>query len=120
MYRISPLVTLMLILCTVTLSGCGVGKIVPIGKDTYMITGFNSAPFSSGASLLTDIYEDAGKYCVSKNLELSPVNTQHNDYAPGRPSRAALTFRCLRENDPENTRPNLRSEPDTIIEVIQK
>lgn len=120
MHRVFRLKIFALILSVVTMSGCGVGKIVPIGKDTYMITGFNSAPFSSGASLLTDLYEDAGKYCVSKNLELLPVNTQYNDYAPGRPSRAALTFRCLLENDPENTRPNLRTEPNTKIEVIQK
>ena len=109
-----------LILSAISMSGCGAGKIVPIGKDTYMVTGFNSAPFSSGVSVLTDLYEDAGSFCLSKKLELLPVNTQYNDYAVGRPSRATLTFRCLLENDLENARPNLRPEPDITIEVIQK
>jgi len=120
MCRISILRRIIFIASILIATGCGTGKIVSVGKDTFMITGYNSAPFSSGAAVLTDLYEEAGRYCVDKNKQLSSVRTQYNNHAPGRPSRAELTFRCLSESDPEYSRPNMQSEPDTKIEIIRK
>ena len=86
----------------VFLAGCATGRIVQVGKDTYMINGYNSAPFSSGNGVLADLYEIGNKYCDSKGKKLYSVKTETSNWAPFvRWSKATLTFQCLSENDPK-------------------
>ena len=120
MSSVSVLMKISILVSIIVLTGCGTGKIVSVGKDTYMVTGYNSAPFSSGAAVLTDLYEEAGRYCIKSNKKLVPVKSDYNNHAPGRPSRAELTFRCLLDNDPEYLRPGIDSVPNTNIGIISK
>ena len=99
--KLSKLNYILLTVVILTMSGCGLGKIVATGKDSYMITGFNSAPFSTGSGILTKLYEKAGNYCTNKNLVIHTVKTYYRNQVPLRPARAELAFQCLSEDDPE-------------------
>jgi hypothetical protein len=96
----NKVITVLLML--VFLSGCATGKVVQTGKDTYMITGCTSTPFSKGDAVLAKLYGIANKYCSSKNKQLYTVKTECSNWAAfARWSTAVLTFKCLSENDPD-------------------
>jgi len=90
------------LLMLILLSGCSTGRVVQTGKDTYMITGCTSTPFSKGDAVLAKLYGIGNKYCISKNKQLYTVKTECGNWAAfARWSTAELTFKCLSENDPD-------------------
>ena len=99
--KLSKFNYILIVIVILVVSGCGVGKIVATGKDSYMITGFNSAPFSTGTGVLTKLYEKAGNHCSEQSLIIHTVKTYYRNQVPMRPARAELAFRCLSEDDPE-------------------
>ena len=99
-----------------TLAGCASPGPVPMGKDTYMLSGTGAWSWSSGAALKGDLFREADAFCLSRGKQLMPVNTASNDGSFSRFAQAELQFRCLAEGDPELARPNLEPVPNVRIE----
>ena len=80
----------------------------------------NGAGFwSSTAQIKAEAFKDANAYCVNLGKKMQIVHTSQHE-ASGRPGDfpgAEIQFMCLNANDRELTRPKLRKEADTVIEV---
>ena len=90
-------------------SACATTDIVPAGKDTFVMAGYNE--FSSGPNIKTNLYKKANAHCSRMGKLLMPVNESFTS------TSAELRFRCLYENDPEYVRPVMESVPDITIET---
>ncbi len=91
---------------SIIVQGCTTTKIVPAGKDTFIIVGSGF----SGSMIKTQLYVEATAHCSSVGKELQPTNESVSADA------AELRFRCLDANDPEYHRPVMESVPDIKIE----
>ena len=92
-------------------SCASITEVVPAGKDTYVIAGDDSLEDISGASIKIDLYKKANTHCEAMGKKLMPLNESVSSHA------AELRFRCLKEDDPEYTRPTMESVPNLRIET---
>lgn len=104
------------ILVAAVLTGCASSGPVPIGKDSYMLSGTGAWSWSSGAALKGDLYREAGAFCKSQAKQIQPINTAANNGSFSQFAQAELQFRCLADNDPDLVRPNLQPVPNILIE----
>lgn len=105
---------------TVTISACAINSgVVPIGPDTYMVSRQAATGFSGMGALKAKAFKEAAQYCISQNKKVQVVSTNESSppYIMGNFPRAEIQFMCLDPNDSELSRPKLRKEPDTIIEI---
>ena len=102
---------------SVLLASCvSTSPIVPMGKDSYMITGSgNGYPSSRGQSKALAA-QQANEYCANMK-KLIVVRRMDSDMFG---TVTTLVFSCVNEDDPEYVRPNLRRDPTTIIEDQRK
>lgn len=99
------------------LSSCASSGVVPIGRDTFMITKQSSTGFHSGASVKADLYKESYEFCMKKGLQFQPVKENSKDGVPGYAfANAEVIFRCLNANDVEINRPTPAPVPNIIIE----
>lgn len=92
-------------------SCASITEVVPAGKDTYIIAGGDSSETISGASIKTDLYKKANIHCEAMGMKIMPLDESVFSHS------AELRFRCLKEDDPEYTRPIMESVPDVRIET---
>jgi hypothetical protein len=105
--------TLTAVAVLLAIVGCaGSGGVVPIGKDTYMVSGTG---YISGGSVVADLYREAGQFCAGRQRELQPIYETSKDAAAYTYASAEIHFRCLAEDDPELRRPTL--EPSANVRV---
>jgi hypothetical protein len=103
-----------LVLCAV-LAGCSTTEVLPVGPDTYRVSGTAINSFGGYTTAETEALTKANEYCQSQGRQLLMLN--HQDSAPTLGSGAAgVTFRCLAPGDPELRRPNYRPGPNVVIE----
>jgi hypothetical protein len=113
----------MAILTIVSLASCvSKSAIVPIGKDTYMMSGSSRAFAAGGGTLKADLIQDAAKFCAEQNKILQMRNSTSKDMVFGQSAaHSEVIFRCLDENDPENKRIDMDNVyPKTRIEIKNK
>jgi len=102
------------------LVGCASNSgVVPIGKDTYMVTRQAASGFSGSGNLKADAFREANEYCASLNKSFQVVSTHEAQppYVLGNFPKAEVQFMCLDAKDAELTRPKLQKEADTVIEI---
>jgi hypothetical protein len=107
--------TLGLIAAAVALAACvSTSKVVPMGKDSYMITALGQGAPAAGTQSVAAV-EQANKYCAAmhKVIVVRRMDTQNATIGS---QSTNLVFSCVDENDPEYQRPNLRKDPTTVIE----
>ena len=104
-------------LILVLLSGCAsTSAIAPYGKDTYILTTDDVWGMHSSGKLQVKAAEEANEYCAKQGKVMRVRNTSGQGVQGWTGTSSSLIFSCIDENDPENTRPNLRKEGDTVIE----
>ena len=105
-------------LCTlIFLFGCGsTSAIAPYGKDTYILNSGDSWGSQSPGALRVQAAQEANEYCAKQGKVLRVRNTSSQGEQWWTGTSSTLIFSCIDEKDPENTRPNLRKEADTVIE----
>ena len=109
------------IVSSAILAGCAGGpQPAPVGKDTYMLSSSTTWTFKAGAELLSGLYFHADEFCREHGKVSSVVNTNTGDGGVALNAHAELIFRCLAENDSENTRPDVRQSPTVVIEDQRK
>jgi len=107
-----------ILLVFMSLAGCtsGTSKVVPYGKDTYMIAVDDIMGGSSPTRLEIVAAEKANEHCASMGKVIQVRNTSSKGNWGWSPTSSTLIFSCIDENDPENKRPILRKEPNIVIE----
>ena len=99
--------------------GCAMsaGRVVPIGKDTFMIGKQGSFTTFSGYEVKADLYSEANEFCACQNKQFMPISSASRDSGYAQYANAEIQFRCLKEGDPELGRPTMESIPDIRIEI---
>ena len=99
---------------TVLVSGCGTvarsSGAMQVGPDTFRVM----ARASLGSKLESQkmAFGEANSYCGSIGRKMVTTNTQSTEY-----DGFSVTFRCLKDGDPDLVRPTLQKEPDTVIQL---
>lgn len=91
--------------------------IVPLGKDTYMVSLEQAVAASSLPRLQATALAAADSHCKALGRYFQPIALDKGTRTAGVVSNfAEVKFRCLSSNDPEFGRPELRDRPDVVIE----
>ena len=108
-----------LLLCLLV-AGCASNSgVVPIGKDTYMVSRQAATGFSGSGTLKADAFREANEFCESKGKFMQVLRTDEAKppYVLANFPKAEVQFMCLDEGDPDLVRPKLKREPDTSVEI---
>lgn len=109
-----------LLVLAATIAGCAANSgVVPMGKDTYMVSRQAATGFSGSGTLKADALREANEFCVSHCKVMQVVRTEEAQppYVLANFPKAEVQFMCLDEHDPELVRPKLEREADTQIEI---
>ena len=109
-----------LFILSLSLIGCASNSgVIPIGKETYMVSRQAATGFSGSGTLKAEAFSEARDFCKKQNKNLQVVNT--NEAQPpfvfGNFPKAEVQFMCLSSNDPELNRPKLRKDAGTSLNV---
>jgi hypothetical protein len=102
----------------VFLTGCAANSgVIPIGKDTYMVSRQAATGFSGSGTLKAEAFQEANQFCLTRAKEVQVVSTHEAapPYILGNFPKAEVQFMCLDRNDPALNRPVLRPEPAAVI-----
>lgn len=92
--------------------------IVPVGKDTYIVSGWGKSPGGySGAEVKANAIKEAGKFCAGQGKQIQVVSSTQRDMTFGVNATAELQFMCLSPNDADYSRAPVRREADAAIDV---
>jgi len=93
------------------LTSCSTG-VVPMGKDTYMISGMSPGMVSAGG-VRAKLLREANRWCAKRGLAMVPLSYSGQGAVIGqRAANAEIIFRAVPPNDPENKRPNPERQAD--------
>lgn len=112
-----------IIAAALLLAGCASNSgIIPIGKDTYMVSRQAATGFNGSGTLKAEAFQEAGAYCISKGKTLQVVSTQEAQppFLLGNYPKAEVQFMCLSDGDAELARPKLKPKADVSVEVTSK
>jgi hypothetical protein len=102
------------------LTGCASNSgIIPIGKDTYMVSRQAATGFSGSGTLKAEAFQEASAYCTNQDKSLQVVSTQEAQppFLLGNYPKAEVQFMCLSDGDAELARPKLKPKADVSVEV---
>jgi hypothetical protein len=98
------------------LAGCvGASEIVPMGKDSYLVTGHATGGWNAGKGMI-DATKQANAYCAKQQRYMIVRRTDNAGNAGFGGESSQLIFSCVTADDPEYARPNLRKDPTTVVE----
>ena len=82
------------------LAGCSSTGIVPMDKDTYMVSKRSAqVGFGPPIGAKADIYQEANEFCAKQNKKVETVKLDTTNSGFGRPASASLQFRCVDSNE---------------------
>ena len=97
------------------LSACASTGIVPMGKDTYMVSKQTATGFQPAVGITAEILQEANEFCQKQGLVMVVVSLNSKDGVPGRSyATAELVFKALRPDDPEYLNSKLQRSPDQV------
>lgn len=101
------------------LSGCVMTTdVVPVGPDSYMIsTATGGGALVRGQGPIASA-KAANQYCDSHGLHMIIRRTDNATDING--TTNALVFSCVTANDFEYRRPNLRRDPNVVVEDARR
>jgi hypothetical protein len=110
---------ILILVLALLLSACAsTNDIVPVGKDTYMVSGWGKSPGGySGAEVKANAIKEAGKFCANQGKQIQVVSSAQRDMTFGVNATAELQFMCLSSNDNDFSRTPVQREADSAIEI---
>lgn len=110
---------ILIIALALLLTACAsTNEIVPIGKDTYMVSGWGKSPGGySGAEVKANAIKQAGKFCADQGKHVQVVSSAQRDMTFGINATAELQFMCLSSNDNDFSRTPVKREADSSVEI---
>lgn len=115
-------IAVVLLMSVSIISGCAVNSgIVPIGKDTFMVSRQAATGFTGLGTLKAEALREANKFCVKQEKQMQVIHVSESTppYVLANFPRVEIQFRCLDEDDPELRRPTFKKEADISIEMNQ-
>jgi len=101
----------------ILLTSCATtSSIAPYGKDSYILSVEDMWGGKSSGKLQVKAAQEASEYCAKQGKVMRVRNTSGQGVQGWTGTSSNLIFSCIDENDPENIRPNLKKEADTVIE----
>ena len=99
------------------LAGCSVSssEVIPAGKDSYLVSGSAYGGIEAGKSLPAAM-KTANAYCTKQGKFMVIRREESGGNAGFGGERANLIFSCVTADDPEYKRPDLHTDPTTVIE----
>jgi len=109
---------LILIIPIVSFVGCATADIVPMGKNTYMISQMSAGGiFTNTSKLKSDVIMRANAFAESKGKVAVPVTSTQLNAIPGaRMPSFEYQFKLVDKDDERADGGELKSTPDNIIE----
>lgn len=95
-------------------------QIAPYGKDSYIVAVDDAWGATSPQSLQVRAAQEANAFCAKQGKVMRVRNTSGQGTTGWTITSSSLVFSCIAPDDPENTRPDLRKEADTVIEDRRK
>jgi len=84
------------LIIVIVLTGCASTGIVPMDKDTYMVSKRSAqVGFGTADGAKADVYQEANDFCAKQNKKLETVKIEMIDSGFARPASASLQFRCV-------------------------
>jgi len=112
------LLTLSLSLSLLLAACASTNDIVPVGKDTYIVSGWGKSPGGySGAEVKANAIKEAGKFCASQGKQIQVISSTQRDMTFGVNATAELQFMCLSSNDADFSRAPIRREADAAVDI---
>jgi hypothetical protein len=88
--------------------GCvSTSAVLEIGKDTYSVSA-TADGMRTAASARESAYGAGNSWCKKDGKHFSFINESTAPTRMGIDTTVTVMFRCLRESDPEYTRPNIQ------------
>ncbi len=107
----SKFLPVLLVVTAVSLTACATAsKVVPMGRDTYMIDSTSGRAFPGRARMYA--VKRANEYCDAQKQHMEPVS---ENSSTGMLSQAEFVFRCLDENDADYRRPDWHKDGGTVF-----
>ena len=101
----------------VLLIGCASpSAIISYGKDSYILSVDDVWGGYSSGKLKVKAAQEANAYCAKQGKVMRVRRTSERGTYGWTSTSSSLIFSCIDKDDPENTRPNLRKDADTVIE----
>lgn len=98
------------------ITGCvSTSSPLEMGRDTYSVSA-TADGFRDAASARQSAFESGRKLCASQGKRFMFVNEKVSKTRMDIDTTVDIVFRCLNENDPEYTRPNIKQAPNVLIE----
>jgi hypothetical protein len=86
----------LLIITVVALVGCASTGVVPMDKDTYMVSKRSAqVGFGPPVTAKADVYREANEFCAKQEKKVETIDFQGTNSGFGRPASASLQFRCV-------------------------
>ena len=105
-----------LALLALPLTGCvSTSEVVPVGRDSFMLTSTSRGGLYAGRERIEGA-KTANQYCDAIGKHMIIRRTDSNGIPGLGPVTSDLVFSCVASDDPEYQRPNLRHDPNIVIE----
>jgi hypothetical protein len=102
------------------LCGCvATSEVLEMGKDTYSVSA-TADGFRSASSARQSAFATGHEMCAKQGKRFMFMNERTGRTRMGIDTTVDVTFRCLHENDPEYTRPQVQQAPGVVIEDRRK
>jgi hypothetical protein len=86
----------LLITTVMALVGCTSTGVVPMDKDTYMVSKRSAqVGFGPPVASKADVYREANEFCAKQEKKVETIDFQGTNSGLGRPASASLQFRCV-------------------------
>ncbi|WPE80186.1 hypothetical protein SB581_12010 [Acinetobacter baumannii] len=101
----------------ITLAGCASAEVVPLGKNTYLISQTSAGgAFTNMGKLKTDVIKKANSFAAQQNKVAIPLRENQVNARLGRQPSYEYQFTLVDENDPRANGKVLKNTPTKIIE----
>lgn len=91
----------LILLATISLTACASTGIIPVGKDTYMVSKRSAqAGFGPPVGARADLYKEANEFCAKTGKTLETVKSEMTNSGFAKPGSASLEFRCTAATTP--------------------
>ena len=110
----------LLLSATIIIGGCASNSgVVPIGKDTFMVSRQAATGFSGSGILKAEAFQEATRHCEQSGKFLQVINTFEASppYILANFPKAEIQFMCLTSADRELGRPKLVVPAETALEI---
>ena len=86
----------LLIVAVAAVAGCASTGVIPVDKDTYMVSQRSAqVGFGPAIEAKADVYREANDFCKKQSKKVETVNFENTNSGFARPGSAALQFKCV-------------------------